>query len=556
VKIWQKIALIVITFSVPLALVSYLFLAANTENGELAKRELAELEEGQLRRALVDHLLRQRELNKQAAQADEAVQNQLNANAAAIEADLKAIEARDQNRVGVLETRINLAQGRTGLEIGVLVVGLLGGFSLLYLFLRRFNRQNAAIQRVFQQIAVGNFQARAAVSTNDELGQIASNLNDYLLPLVTSHDDRTRLQESITKLLEEVSGVAEGDLTREAEVTADATGAIADSFNYMIEQLRQIISNVQGATFQVTTSANQIQETATTLVEGSETQAQQIVQTTTAIDQMAASIHQVSRNAGNSSEVARQALTNARNGTEAVQNTIQGMNRIRDQVQETAKRIKRLGESSQEIGQITQLIDDIADRTSILALNASIQAAMAGEAGRGFAVVAEEVERLAVRSTEATKKIATLVKTIQGETNEAVAAMEKGIHEVVEGSKLANQAGHALGEIEGVSNKLAELIESITQAAKEQARSSEALVKSMGEISQITQETTKGTRQTAESVTGLAALADDLRSSLSTFRLPNAKDSRWDYGNGHGNGNSPARNILRPQSAPVVFVDN
>jgi twitching motility protein PilJ len=368
------------------------------------------------------------------------------------------------------------------------------------------------------------------------------------------------LQESITKLLEEVSGVAEGDLTREAEVTADVTGAIADSFNYMIEQLREIISTVQGATLQVTSSANQIQETATNLVEGSDAQAQQIVQTTAALDQMAARIQQVSHNAGSSSEVARQALANARHGTEAVHNTIQGMNRIRDQVQETAKRIKRLGESSQEIGQIIQLIDDIADRTSILALNASIQAAMAGESGRGFAVVAEEVERLAVRSTEATKKIATLVKTIQGETNEAVAAMEKGIHEVVEGSKLANQAGQALGEIEGVSNKLAELIESITQTAKEQARSSEELVKAMGEISQITQETATGTRQTAESVTGLAALADDLRSSLSTFRLPNTRESRWEYETGHkngkGNGEGANKNILRPQSAPVVFVDN
>src|SRR5262249_24536992 len=250
--------------------------------------------------------------------------------------------------------------------------------------------------------------------------------------------------------------------------------------------------------------------------------------------------------------VAKEALNTAIKGKETVGTTIEGMNRIRDQVQETAKRIKRLGESSQEIGQIIQLIDDIADRTSILALNASIQAATAGEAGRGFAVVAEEVERLAVRSTEATKKIATLVKAIQGETNEAGAGREKGIHEVVEGSKLANQAGQALGEIEGVSNKLPELIESITQAAKEQARGSEELVKAMGEISQITQQTAHGTKQTAVSVTGLAALADDLRASLSTFRLPSANG----YGQSHENGEEKGANgrRLRPLSAPVILI--
>jgi twitching motility protein PilJ len=560
VKIWQKIALGVVTLLVPFSLVSYLFFAANNENGEFAHRELVGMQDGDPVRALVDHVLQQRELARQGAQGEEVAQDQLTAKAAAFEADIKAVNALSSDRALALEARVNRSQARAVLGIGILLLGLTLGVAVMAILSRRIYRQIAAIQRVFQQIGVGNFQARAAVCTSDELGEIAGNLNDYLLPLVQSHDDRARLQESITKLLEEVSGVAEGDLTREAEVTADVTGAIADSFNYMIEQLRQIISNVQGATLQVTSSANQIQETATHLVEGSEVQAQQIVQTTAAIDQMAESIQQVSRNAGNSSAVARQALVNARNGTEAVQNTIQGMSRIRDQVQETAKRIKRLGESSQEIGQITQLIDDIADRTSILALNASIQAAMAGESGRGFAVVAEEVERLAVRSTEATKKIATLVKTIQGETNEAVAAMEKGIHEVVEGSKLANQAGHALGEIEGVSNKLAELIESITQAAKEQARGSDELVRAMGAISQITHQTARGTKQTAESVTGLAALADDLRASLSTFRLPGPTNFGSDYNidNGHenGNGNGDNRNVLRPLTAPVMMLND
>jgi twitching motility protein PilJ len=352
---------------------------------------------------------------------------------------------------------------------------------------------------------------------------MASSLNtmlDNTLVLVQSRAERDTIQSSIMKLLEEVSGVAEGDLTREAEVTEDVTGAIADSFNYMIHQLQRIISDVQDATLQVGTSANEIHTTTERLVHGSDTQARQIVSTSAAIEEIALSIQQVSENATDSAEVAQQALINATQGNEAVQNTIQGMNRIRDQAQETAKRIKRLGESSQEIGQIIQLIDDIADRTSILALNASIQAAAAGEAGRGFAVVAEEVERLAERSTDATKKIATLIKTIQSETNEAVGSMEKSIAEVVEGSKLANQAGKALEEIGSVSSRLAQLIQSISQASKLQAKGSEAVSKSMNEISEITQETAEGTRQAADAVSVLAALAEALRNSVSTFRLP------------------------------------
>jgi methyl-accepting chemotaxis protein len=394
---------------------------------------------------------------------------------------------------------------------------------LVLVVARGLTRQVRSLTGMFEQISVGNFQARAEVLGRDELGEMAAALNamlDHTLGLVQSREERDRIQASIQKLLEEISGVAEGDLTKEAEVTADVTGSIADAFNNMIDQLRKVISNVQEATLQVSTSANQIQATADTLVNGSESQALQIGKTSAAVDEMAGSIQQVSENAVQSARVAELALANARQGAEAVQNTIEGMNRIRDQVQETAKRIKRLGESSQQIGEIVQLIDDIADRTSILALNASIQAAMAGEAGRGFAVVAEEVERLAERSTNATKKIANLIKTIQSETNEAVTAMEEGTREVVEGSKLANQAGQALGEIENVSNRLASLIQSISQASRQQARASEGVVKSMNEISEVTQQTATGTKQAATAVSALAGLADELRGSVSTFRLP------------------------------------
>jgi twitching motility protein PilJ len=415
---------------------------------------------------------------------------------------------------------------------GILIVVILALFEVLVN--RRLRRTAAVLQEVADNPAT---RSRLADPSRDEIGGMARSVNgmlDKVLPLMEARQqERDAIQGAVMKLLDEVSGVAQGDLTKEAAVSADVTGAIADSFNYMIEQLRKIIGNVQKATQHVSSSANTIQATAEQLVEGSETQAKQIVTTTVALDDMTTSIRQVSENAGVSATVAQQAMANAKQGNEAVQNTIEGMNRIRDQVQETAKRIKRLGESSQEIGQIIQLIDDIADRTSILALNASIQASMAGEAGRGFAVVASEVERLAERSTDATKKIATLIKTIQSETGEAVTAMEKGIQEVVEGSKLANQAGQALAEIEAVSRKLAELIHTISEASRQQARGSEALAKSMTQISHITQHTAAGTKQAAHSVSQLANLADELRASVSTFRLPEESDfdsSKLDLG--------------------------
>ncbi len=385
---------------------------------------------------------------------------------------------------------------------------------------------------ISDQIAAGNLKVEVAPkSAEDRFGKSFKNMLDNTLSLVQSQDERNDIQRSIVKLLDEIGDVANGDLTIEAEVTTDATGAIADSFNYMISELRKVINNVKDATLQVSSSATEIQATTEHLANGSEEQSMQIMETSSAIEEMTVSIQQVSENAVLSATVADQARANAKQGTEAVQNNITAMSRIREQVQETSKRIKRLGERSQEIGEIIQLIDDIADRTSMLALNASIQAAMAGEAGRGFAVVAEEVERLADRSTNATKQISTLIKSIQSETNEAVAAMEETTREVVEGSDLANEAGQALTEIETVSNRLAELIQQISQASNQQARGSEAIAKSMTTISDVTQQVAAGSKQATISVGGLVSLADKLRSSVITFKLP-------ENGNGNGNGHS------------------
>ena len=397
---------------------------------------------------------------------------------------------------------------------------------------RPLTRQIDKIQETFSLVGMGDFDARVEVVSRDELGEMAASLNamlDNTLTLIQSNEERERIQNAIMKLLDEISGVAERDLTVEAEVTADMTGAIADSFNMMIEQLREIISDVQDTTLQVSASANEVQATTEHLAIGSEEQAAQIVETSVAIDEMAASIQQVSEHAALSATVGEQAINNAQQGARAVQETIGGMNRIREQVQETAKRIKRLGESSQEIGEIVQLISDIADRTSILALNASIQAAMAGEAGRGFAVVAEEVERLAERSTEATKQIDALIRTIQNETYEAVAAMETMTNDVVAGSELAHNAGQALEEIEAVSTQLGELIQSISLASRQQARGSETIARSMNEIAEVTQQTAAGAKQAAISINNLSELADDLRSSVSTFKLPGS--------NGHNGSN-------------------
>jgi methyl-accepting chemotaxis protein len=380
--------------------------------------------------------------------------------------------------------------------------------------------------RVSDGIASGNLGMTVEPkSGRDRFGNSFKNMLERTLTLVQSQDERNQLQKSIMKLLDEVANVGAGDLSSEAEVTADMTGAIADAFNYMIIELRGLIAKVRSATGQVNSTAVAIQAASQKLVESSAHQATRIEDTASAITSMATSIQDVSKNAVTSAEVAAQSLANAEQGAGAVQNNIQAMGRIRDQVQETAKRIKRLGERSQEIGEIVKLIDDIADRTSILALNASIQAAMAGEAGRGFAVVAEEVERLAERSTSATKQIDALTKSIQSETNEVVASMEETIREVVDGSSLANEAGQALSEIRSVSQQLAELSRTISESALRQAGNSESVLAAMHEISLLTSQVSSGTKQTSTTVENLVSLSEDLGSAVAPFKLP-AEGSR------------------------------
>ncbi|MFA7554552.1 MAG: methyl-accepting chemotaxis protein [Spongiibacteraceae bacterium] len=329
-----------------------------------------------------------------------------------------------------------------------------------------------------------------------------------------------RNQNAILRLLDELADLADGDLTTTATVTEDFTGAIADSVNFTIDQLRILVSQINDTAVKVSGAAQESQSTALHLAEASEHQAQEIAGASAAVNEMAVTIDQVSSNAAESASVAERSVAIANTGAEVVQNTIHGMDNIREQIQETSKRIKRLGESSQEIGDIVSLINDIADQTNILALNAAIQASMAGDAGRGFAVVADEVQRLAERSSAATKQIEALVKTIQSDTNEAVISMEQTTAEVVRGARLAQDAGTALEEIEEVSQELAELIQNISNAARQQASSAGHISNTMNVIQEITSQTSAGTTATAESIGNLAGMANELRESVAGFKLP------------------------------------
>ena len=333
-------------------------------------------------------------------------------------------------------------------------------------------------------------------------------------------DQNERNQQAILRLLDEMGSLADGDLTVEATVTEDITGTIADSFNYAIEELRTLVATVNETALMVDTATKQTENTAAHLAKAADRQAREIGAATKSMVSMASSIEEVSGNAERSSDVARHSVEVAHKGGEAVRRTIDGMNAIRETIQETSKRIKRLGESSQEIGNIVELINDIAEQTNILALNASIQASMAGEAGRGFAVVADEVQRLAERSTNATKQIEVLVRTIQSDTNEAVISMERSTTDVVGGALLAENAGAALDEIEQVSNQIASLVQNISSSAQQQASSAADVTKRTARLSQIGDETGKATSATAASISNLSELATELRKTVERFTLP------------------------------------
>lgn len=378
------------------------------------------------------------------------------------------------------------------------------------------------IMDLFGEIGLGNFDARGKVLSRDELGTMTNTLNtmlDNIVPLLQTREERDAMQASVMKLMDEVSGLAVGDLTARAEVTADITGAIADGFNTMAEQLSSVVRDVKAATLKLSSTTSEVSSTAENLVETSEEQAVKVSDAMASVSELVSAARTVAENAAKSLNVSTQSTIDAKDGSKAVEDTNKSMEALRDNVQETARAIKRLGESSQEIGNIVQIIDDISERTSILALNASIQAAMAGDAGRGFAVVAEEVQRLAERSTNSAKQIDTLIKNIQDEINEAGTSMDESIQRVVEGSDLANDAYKKLQEIEAVTERLSGLIQSISNAAEEQSVVSEVIAVTMEEVGDISETTAQATKQTSDSMKELARISDELRTSVEIFKI-------------------------------------
>jgi len=361
---------------------------------------------------------------------------------------------------------------------------------------RQMTRQLKAITRLFDQVGIGDYAARAEVLSEDELGTMANALNrmlDNTLTLIPSQEECEAMKAATQKLQEEVAE---------------------------IHQLRAVVAWVQEATLQVGASAHEMQATAEDLAQRSTAQTAHIMDSSVVMDAMALAIRRMSDHTALSAQVAEQALAQARKGAIAVQNSIKALDRTRAEVEETAARITTLGERSHEVSTIVQLIGDIADRTSVLALNAAIEAALAGEAGQGLVVVATEVERLAQRAADATRQAGGLVQTTQTEMHKAVTAIAEGTREIEQGVQVANQAGQALGEVERVSVRLAELIQSIALVARQQAHGSESLSQAMRDMTEVTQQTATETRQTAVSISNLATLAGELRASVSIFKLP------------------------------------
>lgn len=417
---------------------------------------------------------------------------------AAREAQSSIVSESETLRIGLEKLQTGLS-GQTGLG-GLQLVMLTG--SALFALLCAGGLAFVQLQDSRQRQRAAEIQRLQAV----DLEQEAKRVNDAN-------------QAAILRLMNELQNVAEGDLTQEATVTEDITGAIADSVNYTVEELRSLVGNVQNTATRVAQTTTMVENTSTELLATSAEQLREIRETGQSVLDMAQRINQVSAQAQESALVARQSLQAAELGLGAVQNAIGGMNSIRDQIQETSKRIKRLGESSQEIGEITELISDITEQTNVLALNAAIQAASAGEAGRGFSVVAEEVQRLAERSADATRQIAALVKAIQTDTQDAVAAMERSTQGVVEGAKLSDNAGAALSEIDSVSRRLALLIEQISDSASREAESANEVASNIQHIFAVTEETGEGTRSTAQQVRELSRMAEELRQSVARFKI-------------------------------------
>ena len=424
-----------------------------------------------------------------------------------------------------LESRLSGLVFQRNFELVAALLLLAMALGLGSVIANTVGKQVQAMGLVFKRISEGDLEARASVIARDELGSFAQALNlvlDNTVALVQSREERDEIQENVRKLLSEIEGVAQGDLTTEAEVQGGMTGAVAEAFNLMQVELRGLIRRVQQSALAVNAAAAGARDATISLADGSLAQSGQVIQATAAIDQMALSIQQVTNQAASAARIAQVAYQNAQLGAHSARENIEGMGLVKRQVHEMDGLVRELSASSAQIGDITQLIADISKRTSILALNASIQAAVAGESGKGFGVVAEQVEELATRSSDAVKRVAVLTKSIQTTTGAVSDALQNATRQAAGGEKLATEASRRLGEIEKVSSELAGVVESILSACRQQSASSESISQSMGEISRVTQHTSAGAKTATSSISELSELMEDLRGSVSRFRVPTA----------------------------------
>lgn len=413
--------------------------------------------------------------------------------------------------------------GAAGLRLlGAVAVALLVGLAVWFVLSNKVAGPVAKVADFSERFGAGDYKVRMDVDSEDDFGFIASNMNragEQVSKAVFNQEAQENLQRSVTDFLTIVSQIARGDLTLRGKVTNDALGNVVDSVNYMLDNFTKVLERVRKAAIDVSSSANEILVASEEMASGASQQDQEITNTSSAVEELTVSMKQVSNNAEASAEAARRALDAAEQGNRAVRDTLDGMQRIRASVQATAKKIKSLGDRSLEISEIINVINDITEQTNLLALNAAIEAARAGEAGRGFAVVADEVRKLAEHSRTATKDIAALIKAIQAETNEAVVVMEEGTREVEVGARLADEAGKALAAISSVVRQSAELVQEISLASKQQVRGTEGVANAMQIISNITRQTSQGARQTARTVEQMVKLSEQLNEALSQFRI-------------------------------------
>ena len=348
---------------------------------------------------------------------------------------------------------------------------------------------------------------------------VAINMKETQRQAIESKREQTATQNAIMRLLDEMGSLADGDLTIRATVSEEITGAIADSVNFAISQLAELVGQIQVAANQMDDATQRATEVSKRLLQINEQQSKDISETGQAVLRIANSIEEVSRRMSDSQRVAEQSVDSANKGMLAVSSSIEGMKTIQGTVEETAKRIRRLTDQSKEISEIVDLIADISERTSVLAINATVQATKAGAAGKGFKVVADAVQDLANQAADATRKIGALINAIQTDIQGAGAAMDKTSHEATQGVQLAEQAGEVFAEIGDVSMALADIVAEINVEVGKSAQDAASVSNTMQRVLESVDEASSSTKVTGDAIADLAKLSERLRDSVAGFKV-------------------------------------